>query len=148
MISRPSADKVPLVRFSVVNTTNLVDGVIQLPYSVSITHDGGDELSDGNYAVFINDQNISDFKVYPDPDKKWSIGRTIIANSTDPPGYVRVYYTGSNSPTLLGQPTLGNTTTTSTTTYTITALAGTGGSDRSIWSSSEQRREQDIHDFK
>ena len=106
IISRPLPDKVPQVRFSVVNSTMMVGGVVQLPYSVSITHDGGDEISDGNYAVFIDDQNITDYKVYPDTNKKWSIGRTIVANSSVAPGYVRVYYTGSNSPTLLGQRTV------------------------------------------
>jgi hypothetical protein len=128
MLSRPSADKVPQVKFSVVNTTKLVDGVVQLPYSISITHDGGDEISDGTYAVFIDGNPISDFTVNPNPDKKWSVGRIIVINSTSPPGLISVYFTGTNSPTLLGQRTIGNITTTTTTTYTITASAGTGGS--------------------
>ena len=128
MISHPSADKVPQVRFSVVNSTKLIDGVVQPPYSISITHIGGDEISDGNYAVFVDGTNITDFTVNPNPDKKWSIGRVITVNSTYPPGLISVYYTGTNSPTLLGQRIIGNTTSTITTTYTITSSAGIGGS--------------------
>ncbi|MEI7432971.1 MAG: PKD domain-containing protein [Methanomicrobiales archaeon] len=105
LISSPSADKVPQVKFSVVNTTNLVNGVPS--YSISITHIGGDEISDGNYAVFIDGKNITDFTVNSNPDKKWSIGRIITVNSTNPPGLISVYYTGTNSPTLLGQRSVG-----------------------------------------
>ena len=54
IISSPLPKKVPQVRFSAVNSTKLVDGSIQ--YSVNITHEGGDEIPDGEYAVFINDK--------------------------------------------------------------------------------------------
>ena len=111
LISRPSADKVPEIRFSVVNSTLVVNGATQTPYSISITHDGGDEINDGNYAVFIDGIRTTDFTVNPDPDKKWSVGRTITVNSSSAPGLVSVYYTGSNSPTLLGQRVLGTITT-------------------------------------
>ena len=107
IISSPLPKKVPQVRFSVANSTTLVNGVIQ--YSVSITHEGGDEIPDGEYAVFINDNKTTNITI-SSADNKWSIGKTIIANLDVAPKDVRVYYTGSNSPAQLGERTVGDTT--------------------------------------
>ena len=126
IISRPLPDKVPQVRFSAVNSTNMVNGIVESPYSINITHEGGDEIPAGEYAVFINDfkVNESDITVFPGPDKNWSIGKTLTVSSTVAPDYVRVYYTGIQTPTALGQRPVG----TISTTYIITATTtGNGG---------------------
>ena len=55
LISRPLPDKVPQVRFSVGNSVGIAG-----QYSFNITHEGGDEIPFGEYAVFINDNNNDD----------------------------------------------------------------------------------------
>jgi len=127
MISKPAVHNVPQVKFLVVNSTKVLDGNVIPPYIINITHVGGDPIPDGKYAVFIDNATKS-FTINSDPDKSWSLGRVITVESDPPPGLVRVYYTGTEDPTLLGQRSLGESTSKSTTIYTITASAGNGGS--------------------
>ena len=63
IISRPLPDKVPQVRFSAVNSTNMVNGIVESPYSINITHEGGDEIPAGEYAVFINDFKVINIQI-------------------------------------------------------------------------------------
>ena len=111
LVNRPASNQIPEVQFSVVN----VSPIGQCPgnCSVLLTHTGGDEIASGEYAFFINDNSapVIPGSINSDPQiNSWSIGKTILLNSSVTPDYVRVYYyntTKVNNPALLGQRTIG-----------------------------------------
>ena len=81
--------------------------------SVLLTHTGGDEIASGEYSFFINDNSapVVPGNLNPDPQtNSWSVGKTIILNSSVIPEYIRIYYyntTKVNNPALLGQRAIG-----------------------------------------
>jgi PKD repeat protein len=140
LINRPASNEIPEVRFSVVNVSTYgqcYDGGV---CSINLTHTGGDNLNPGEYSFFINDNSapVVPGNIKPDPQSNsWSVGKTVMVNSSVVPDYIRVYYynkTKVNNPALLGQRTIGTipptstiiptasptTTTTTTTTTTPT----------------------------
>jgi PKD repeat protein len=128
LTNRPASNEIPEIRFSVINASpyNPV-GV----YSINLTHTGGDDLNPGDYSFFINDGSlpVSVNNITPNPlTNSWSVGKTVMVNSSVVPDYIRVYYyntTKVNNPALLGQRTIGTIPPTSTTIPTASPTATT-----------------------
>ena len=131
LTNRPASNEIPEVRFSVVNASTYgqcYDGGV---CSINLTHTGGDNLNPGEYAFFINDNSVPVVpgNINPDPQTNaWSVGKTVMVNSSVVPDYIRVYYyntTKVNNPALLGQRTIGTIPPTSTTNPTTTTTTTT-----------------------
>jgi PKD repeat protein len=127
LTNRPVSNEIPEVRFSVVNVSpHDPIGV----YSINLTHTGGDTLNSGEYSFFINDNSdpVQSVDITYPAANIWSVGTTVMVNSTVVPEYIRVYYyntTKVNNPALLGQRPIGTIPPTSTTTITITTTTTT-----------------------
>ncbi len=131
LINRPASNEIPEVKFTVVNVSQYgqcYDGGV---CSINLTHTGGDNLNPGEYSFFINDNPVPVVpgNIKPDPQTNaWSVGKTVMVNSSIVPDYIRVYYyntTKVNNPALLGQRTIGTIPPTSTTNPTTTATITT-----------------------